>query len=253
MLYENRTTLCTETNAHHSPIALTYSTALLNDILDWDVYNWSQVLSFWEKHSAVNQGSLTCLELGARKGGISLWLALNKNKVLCTDLKSPKVLAKELHESHRCASLITYDSLNASTFNEGPRYDIVVFKSVLGSVSNQGRDELKKQTIDAIYQSLKPGGKLLFAENLEASFLHRTFRNVFTPWGKNWNYLTYGEIAAVFSSFDQIEFKTSGFLGAFGRTETQREFLGKMDKPFLPLVPKTSRYIVYGVATKASV
>ncbi len=120
----------------------------------------------------------------------------------------------------------------------------------MGGVSSDNKDALKKAVIDEIYKSLKPNGKLLFAENLEASKLHKFLRKKFIKWGSRWNYLKYDEIESIFSSFDIVDYKTVGFLGAFGRTEKQRQFLGKIDSIFDKFIPEHNRYIVYGVAEK---
>jgi hypothetical protein len=51
-----------------------------------------------------------------------------------------------------------------------------------------------------------------------------------------------------FSSFNIM---TTGVLGAFGRNESQRNFLSTMDKLIInKLCPDNWKYIIYGIAEK---
>jgi len=225
--------------------------SLIEDIVEWDIKNWSKALKYWSKNSNVAAGNLHCLELGGRRGGPSLWLASQGNIVICSDLESPEEHAKPLHQKHKCDENVTYKSINATNIPYENYFDIVIFKSIIGGISGFEKDELKKKTIDEIYKSLKPGGKLLFAENLESSALHKTLRKKFVRWGDRWNYLRYAEIKYVFSSFEKNNFETAGFFGAFGRSEKQRKFLSFFDDFFKIFIPKSKRYIVYGIAEKA--
>ena len=223
---------------------------IIKDIFEWDVLNWSKAIDFWLEEVDVNTNHLNCLELGGRGGGLSLWLAINNNTVICSDLESPKDLATKLHAKYNCTDKIEYQSINATNIPFENQFDIVVFKSILGGISGNGNDELKKATVDEIYKCLKPNGKLLFAENLEASILHKGFRKAFVKWGNRWNYLKYKEIKNVFSSFENVKYKTVGFWGTFGRTEKQRHFLSKLDNFFERFIPIKKRYIVFGIAEK---
>lgn len=223
---------------------------LIKDIFEWDIVNWSKAIDFWTEEVDITSHNLTCLELGGRRGGLSLWLAVNNNTVICSDLESPKTHASELHTKYNCTDKIEYQGINATNIPFENKFDIVVFKSILGGISGNGNDHLKKETLDQIHKCLKPNGKLLFAENLEASFLHKRFRKVFVKWGSRWNYLKYDEIENVFGSFESVKYKTVGFLGTFGRSEKQRHFLSKMDNLVERIIPKRKRYIVIGVAEK---
>ena len=107
-----------------------------------------------------------------------------------------------------------------------------------------------QQTINEIYKSLKPSGVLLFAENLESSKLHQVIRKHFVSWGARWNYLKYKDIDTLFSQFEEVNHRTVGFFGTFGRTEKQRNFLSSFDAVFDQLIPKKKKYIVYGIAKK---
>jgi SAM-dependent methyltransferase len=225
------------------------TSATLKDIIEWDIVNWSKALDYWETKIDLNR-ELHCLEIGGRNGGLSLWLALNGNHVVCSDLESPKKNAFEIHKKYNCHSLIQYEAIDAADIPYRNHFDLVIFKSILGGVSNNNRHHLKQKTIDGIHRALKEDGVLLFAENIETTLFHRILRTLFISWGKEWNYLKFHEIKTLFSSFKQLEYITVGFFGTFGRTERQRRFLGKVDGFFDKIVPEKKRYILIGIAKK---
>jgi len=222
----------------------------LKDIIEWDVINWSKAIEFWSNRIELKNKNYSCLELGGRRGGLSLWLALEGNGIVCSDLDLPGVDAIELHRKYNMETHVTYASIDATNIPFKDYFDIVIFKSILGGISRNNNHELKKKTIDQIYKSLDKGGKVLFAENLEGSFLHRWLRKNFIGWGKEWNYLKLQDVPALFSSFTKINYITVGFWGAFGRTEKQRTYLGKLDCFCEKIIPSSMHYIVIGIAEK---
>lgn len=223
---------------------------LVKDIIDWDVVNWSKALNFWESRNIFDSTAQECLELGGRRGGLSLWMALKGNRVVCSDYQFNETDARKLHEKYDCQERITYQDIDATAIPFKDHFDVIAFKSILGGICRNNNNVLKVKTIEEMHAALKPGGKLVFAENLTSSFLHRFMRKRFTNWGAAWNYLDYNEIDAVFGSFKEINYTTFGFFGAFGRTERQRRFLGKVDNLISPIIPKSKRYIVVGIAEK---
>jgi hypothetical protein len=53
------------------------------------------------------------------------------------------------------------------------------------------------------------------------------------------------------SCFRKVEYRTVGLLGALGRTEPQRNLLGRIDRLFADrLAPEAWRYIIVGVARR---
>jgi len=222
----------------------------LKDIIGWDITNWSKAIDHWESELRFENQKYNCLELGGQKGGLSLWLALKGNNVICSDLDSPETRAFEIHKKYACKNLIQYQAIDAKNIPYEDHFDIIAFKSILGGISRNGKDEIKQKTINEIHKALKPGGVLLFAENIESSFLHRFLRKQFVTWGKDWNYLKVNEIEVIFSSFKSVKYITVGFWGAFGRNEKQRNILGKFDRLFEKFVPKGKRYILIGIAEK---
>lgn len=223
---------------------------ILNDIIDWDIVNWSKAIEYWSDNIDIKNKNFNCLELGGNKGGLSLWLGINGNNVICSDLELPKKNALELHKKYDCQNKISYQSIDATKIPFENHFDIIAFKSILGGISRNNNNQLKKKTIDEIYKALKPNGKLLFAENIESSFIHKILRKKFVTWGNEWNYLKTNEISEIFSLYRTVNYVTVGFWGAFGRNEKQRSILGKFDRLFEKIVPKNKRYILIGIAEK---
>lgn len=223
---------------------------LLHDIIDWDIVNWSKAIPFWERHADLkNERKLKCLELGCNQGGLSLWLAQKGFEVICSDLENPEQIAKAKHQKYGNLP-IKYEAINALNIPYENEFDIVIFKSILGGLSRGGNQQNKKKAVGQIHKALKPGGKLLFAENLSASKMHQFLRKHFIKWGADWNYLKINEMNWLFEDFKTINYKTVGFFGAFGRSEAQRSLFGKIDTVIDPALGKKVQYILIGVAEK---
>jgi len=191
------------------------------------------------------------LELGGNKGGLSLWLALNGSTVVCSDLENTASKAKELHRKYKVTSQIEYVDLDATCIPYEEEFDVVVFKSIIGGIGRNGNREKGKQVFNEIYKSLKPGGTLYFAENLGASPLHAFARKRFIKWGTAWTYWQLSDLAYFLEDFTSIELKTTGFASAFGRSESQRKTLARMDELILNHVVSSSwQYVAYGKAVK---
>lgn len=218
----------------------------LKDIFQWDVASWSRALPLWKEHLPKTGMALA---LGERDGGLSLWLAQQDLHVHCTDLEGPTDNARNLHEEYEEQRNITYDVADITNLPYADAsFDVVVFKSVLGALETKERQQ---QALDEIFRVLKPGGKLLFAENLRGSALHRWARKKFVKWATYWRYLNLKADADIWKNYD-LQWKTTGFLAAFGRSEGQRKFLAAVDMVFTAITPKTMHYILYGVAVKGS-
>jgi SAM-dependent methyltransferase len=223
---------------------------IIKDIIQWDIETWSNIINYWEKHVDFSNHQ-KALELGGHQGGLSLWLALNGLQVICSDLKDVKTTASVLHQKHKVNHLIVYQDIDATQIPYENHFDIIVFKSILGGIGRQNNIGAQQQTFDEIYKALKPGGKLLFAENLIASGFHRLLRKQFVKWGDTWRYVSIHEMELFLKDFQNIEYQTTGFLATFGRTETQRSILARLDKLIMnPISPKKWNYLIYGVATK---
>lgn len=222
---------------------------LLGDIVQWDVRIWSQALEFWERHVDWAQVQ-TCLDLGAGTGGLSLWMALKHKHVICSDIEDNS-RARQLHQKYDLDGFLEYATIDATNIPLENQVDVVTIKSVLVNVGGDDSGQRQQSAVDQIYKALKPGGKLLFAENLVGSPVHRFARRRFVRWSASCRYVTVGEMRAFLRNFSHVEMRATGVLGTLGRTERQRNALGTIDQALLNYVtPASWRYLVYGIAQK---
>lgn len=221
-----------------------------NAIFQWDVRNWSKAIECWEQSIREQQKGLA-LELGGREGGLSLWLASKGFQVICSDLSGAKETAQPFHQKMGITSQINYADLDAANIPFENHFDVIIFKSIIGGIGRNDNKEIQREVFTQIHKALKPGGKLLFAENLTASPLHRFFRKRFTKWSAYWRYLTLDEVNEFLAPFTNYEIHTTGFAGTFGRNEKQKNILAAVDERLLnKLMPQHWKYIAYGTATK---
>lgn len=225
-------------------------TRLIDDIIVWDIANWSKFLPFCERFLDTDPAGKQALEVGARGGGLSLYLALKGYEVVCSDIEAPEAQAWPLHARHRVADKITYRAVDIldPPYPEAS-FDLIIFKSVLNAL-RQAR--FQAQAVQELHRLLRPGGLLLFAENLRASPLHRILRRFFRP---GWllrrrRYPTTVEIRSWCADFREFHGETWGFMGALGRQERERRQLARLDAAILPLVPQKWRYIIFACARK---
>jgi len=216
-------------------------------IFEWDVDNWSRALRLWESIlPASAPDGATALEVGSRRGGIALYLALKGYQVVCSDVANPAESAWPIHQAAGVASRIEYAAANVTAMSfADASFDVVAFKSILGAVGRGSNAQLISAAIAEIHRVLKPGGLLLFAENLAAGRLQMFLRRRFTHWAADWNYLTPQGLEAHFAAFEEQHFETFGVLANWGRTEFQRRLLHPIDVVLSPLTPRTQHYIAY--------
>lgn len=223
---------------------------LIKDIIQWDIKSWSKAVSYWENSIQWDQID-NGLELGGREGGLTLWLALKGKKVVCSDLKDVKNTAEHLHLQYKLNSLVEYEDIDATNIPYENYFDVIVFKSIIGGIGSNDNYEIQQMVFKEIYKALKPGGKLLFAENLIGSAFHQKLRKRFVKWGNRWRYVTVDEMKGFLKDFSSIDIKTTGVLGTFGRNEKQRFLLSIIDDLFLnKICPDNWKYICYGIAEK---
>ncbi len=223
---------------------------LTKDIIQWDIKSWSEALDYWDSKIDWNKIQ-NGLELGGRQGGLSLWLALKGKQTVCSDLKDAKNIAEQLHLRHNVSTLVKYQDIDATNIPYENYFDIIVFKSIIGGIGRNNNYEIQKKVFREIYKALKPGGKLLFAENLIASSFHQLLRKRFVNWGSSWRYVSIIEMEEFLNEFSSYDIQTTGVLGTFGRNENQRNALSAIDKIILNKVcPDNWKYIAYGIAEK---
>lgn len=225
----------------------TLDNSLKSDIIQWDIDTWGKSLDLWTAHLAKVNGK-DAAAFGEREGGLSLWLALNDFDVHCTDYHPFKDTPLEIHTKHHVQDQISYEKQDITNIDlPDNSLDVVMFKSVIGTLSDKA---LQQKALDELYRVLKPGGYLLFAENMEATSLHRFARKKFLSWGERWRYFKWSERNEMLGKFSQSQFKTAGFLATFGRSEKQRKFLAGIDKLITPILPNSWRYVLIGACKK---
>jgi SAM-dependent methyltransferase len=226
------------------------SSEIIEDIIQWDIQTWKKPLEYWENKVDWDKINL-CLELGGRQGGLSLWLAQKGKQVICSDLQNVASTASALHHKYQSENFITYQDIDATNIPYENYFDLIVFKSIIGGIAVVDGITSQKKVFEEIYKALKPGGILLFAENLTASPLHQFARKKFNRWGSYWRYLTTNEIKIFLANYKDTTVETTGFLAAFGRSESQRNSLAVIDRLlFNRILPSNWHYVVYGVAKK---
>lgn len=222
------------------------------DIINWDISNWSRALDYWDSHLPASLSGLDALEVGARDGGLALFMALKGANVVCSDLDGPTEQALEVHKKYGVAGrIVDYAKIDVTAIDFADEtFDIVAFKSLLGGVGRGGAKARQQMAIDEIYRVLKPNGILLFAENLQGTAAHMFARRKYTRWGDTWRYVTVDEVKEYMVDFSALNYKTFGYFGAFGRNERQKGLLAKCDRRLDPLLSESAKYIVYGCAKK---
>jgi SAM-dependent methyltransferase len=220
----------------------------IRDIFQWDSVNWSRALKFWTP-ILESSDKLHCLELGGREGGLSLLAASYGHSCICSDLENPETIASPFHKKNGVQNLVSYESINALEIPYENKFDVIMVKSVITMIGRHNRRDLQDQSLEQIHKSLKPGGYILFAENLMASRLHRLLRRLFVPWGNEAGYTRLKDFEWMYSKFE-LCYQPIGFFAAFGRTESQRSFLGKLDTSIDFLIPRSWRYVCVGVGRK---
>jgi SAM-dependent methyltransferase len=216
-------------------------------VVGWDIRNWSHALPFWQRYIDRHHPR-RALAIGEREGGLSLWLASQDIEVVCTDLDGSLEAARRSHEQFGVGQLVTYEAVDVTAIPHPEQsFDLVMFKSVIGALQTKER---QFQAINEMHRVLRPGGILLFAENLVGTRFHRWLRSRFVRWGQRWRYLHLEQDLDLFADFDEVEFETWGVCGLLGRDEAQRDRLGRIDDWVSPRVPRAWRYIVFGACRK---
>jgi SAM-dependent methyltransferase len=225
---------------------------LLSDIFGWDVVTWSSSLEHWQRHATVDFTRSTALEIGAgQSGGVSLWLALQGCEVVCSTLGDVPAAVRALHRRYGVAHRVRYANLDVLDLCESNTYDVIAFKSVLGGIGANGREDLQARAMARLHAALRPGGNLLFAENLAATRIHAAWRARFGAGKDGWRYLTVRETEQMLRPFAAVHCRTAGFFGAWGSSETQMAMSGALDEFVCRwLVPASWQYVLMGTAIK---
>ena len=224
-------------------------------LFQWDVMNWSMSLKFWQRHTQLDLSTVRALEIGAGdNGGLSLWLASLGATVICTDCETQLSNVQAFHRQFHVRGKIDYEVLDTLSINYSEQFDCILFKSVLGGIGNRKNVENQLNAVNQMHKALRPGGELLFAENMAGTQLHMALRRRFGAGRTAWRYPSLDEIHRMLEPFESYKLKTCGFIGALGRNHLQGSILGGFDRAmFNWLIPSNARYIVFGIAQKRSV
>lgn len=144
---------------------------IINDIIEWDRVNWRRALEFIDRYvSSIDISKCDVLCVGERRG-MSLYFKLKgARSVICSDIGDSLNDARVFHQKYG-VTIDGYEEIDVTNDFCENEYDIICFKSVLGSIGKNGKESIEV-ALENIYKALRPGGALLFMENLEASKLH---------------------------------------------------------------------------------
>ena len=154
-----------------------YTQELKRDIIEWDIVNWWRFIEFIDQSGIGFEGK-KILDIGGRNGGLSLYCALRGGTVICSDYNGPTPQALTLHRKYHVEKQIQYEEIDATNIPEryNDYFDIVIFKSVIGSVEAHNSKDGGSVMAENIRRVLKPHGVLFFAENMKSTWFHRLFR-----------------------------------------------------------------------------
>lgn len=227
----------------------------LDDIIEWDVPNWSQAIKFWEPVVNELQPDAKILAIGERNGGLSLWLTLRGFQVVCTDRILPLTEAINLHQKYSVQGKITYRELDIVNASETEQYDLVILKSVFGGLKKEYHNtasrtaEARHLAIHNIYNLLKPGGYLLTADNMRGSWLMLLFRRIAGK-NKGWHYFTHSEFRGLFKSFSFVSQHSFGLFPTLFSSKSLNRLIFSFNKFFSGILPASFSYITFTIARK---
>lgn len=228
----------------------------IDEIIEWDVLNWSQLIKYWQPVLEDLPRSSKILAVGERNGGLSLWLALLGFDVVCTDLKETTEQAIQLHKKYNVAHKIQYRTLDLVNVEEQPeQYDVVIAKSVIGglkaikSKSATRSFAVQKNAVQSIHRLLKPGGYFFSAENLQGGVLVRKAREMRKK-DKGWRHLSFEELHELYAAYTLVQTKTFGILPTFFSRRLYNNVMYFINRYLLFFMPRSSRYIAFTMAQK---
>lgn len=229
---------------------------LPNEAIRWDIPTWKRAFTHWEKViDSMIPVPQEGLELGATEGGASLFLAGRFGlRTVCSDVGGVSPAADPLHTRFGVRHLMTYADIDATNIAFPDKsFDVVVFKSILGSIGGAlGRDAIGT-AVHEMHRVLRPGGVLLFAENLAATRAHRFVRQRVRAWGTFWHYMELDEITRhLEANFRSVSLNTTGF-GCVAVPEKFPKLRGAMaevDGLLDHVLPQGFRYLAFGHALR---
>lgn len=230
------------------------SSEILKDSFGWDVVNWSRSTVLWSKQLPADLSGLKALEVGCgdRSGGLSLWLASQGAEVTASSDVDYSTEMNQFLDRHSFSGTVDFELIDVGSIPYAKHFDVVCMKSVLGGVGPERHLEGQQAALDSIASCLKPGGLVLFVENMEATKFHMALRRRWGAARSRWHYYNFDQLEKMIAAagLRSPQLGSTGFFGALGRNEFQRRFLGRIDGVICPLLPRSWHYIGYGVAQK---
>ncbi len=219
-------------------------------ILGPNNYLWIPAFEFAVSGLPVNIKGFNVIEIGAGRGGLSLYFAKRGCNVLCSDINSNLVVAAEKsHQPYKFPGEISYETLDILHNNLADEtFDIVCFKSMLGAIPADKQTNI----VSEMQRILKKGGHLVFCENLKGSFLSGFYRRCFIPWYKTWNYMTVEKGQRYMESFNDCSISSFWFSAPFlARISHRMSRIGiALDQTLFKRLKNEYRYIMASYAVK---
>ena len=233
---------------------MSQASEILVDSFGWDVVNWSRSAMLWSKELPADLSGLKALEVGCgdRSGGLSLWLASQGAEVTASADVDYSADMNRFLDRHALSGSVDFELINVGAIPYTEHFDVVCMKSVLGGIGPGRQLDGQQAALNSIAASLKPGGLVLFVENMAATKLHMALRQRWGAARNQWHYYNFDELEKMIEAagLKSSCLGSTGFLGALGRSEFQKRILGRIDGLLCPIIPRSWHYIAYGVARK---
>jgi SAM-dependent methyltransferase len=228
----------------------------LKDIIEWDIYNWSNTLNVWQPIIERLPKDAKILAVGERNGGMSLWLASLGYNVECTDRVIPSQQAIALHKAYKVQDKISYRVVDiVHDVLPSKQYNVIIMKSVFGGLKDDYRNSstristVRQKALKNIHDSLKPGGYLLSADNMIGSTTHKFFRKILNK-NNGWYYFSVIDISAFFKPFSSVQIDYSSIIPTISPNSIFNKVLYFINQNVLHWLPLSSRYIAITTARK---
>lgn len=231
---------------------------LKKDIIEWDVHNWSKVLNYWQPilDRFSDKAEVKVLALAERNGGLSLWLALQGFKPICSDVGGPTQMAREMHSAHGVQKLVVYEDVNIFDIPyDDETFDLVICKSVIGGLKTDPGDPSTRTianqslALEQVFRVLRKGGYFLGAENTRGSLFHKIVR-VASGKKVGWRHLSNEEIDELFENFKSVKQKGYGYFGTFYPLSLINSLANVLDTVISGIFPRRWLYISFIIAQK---
>ncbi len=194
---------------------------------------------------------LTCLEVGAGPGGPSLWLAAQGHRVTCSNYSNTRGLAEPLHSRFPEVTTIDYRDVDMTDIPWESHFDVIVFRSVLGGVQPVGSGEpAGGDRTDPLGAQAGRHPAVRGEHPSDGVSPHRAQPCPSTPQRS----VELPDERAVgrptWTDSRRVRMHHTGVLAMFGLTESQRTALAAADEAVFNRLPRSWRYVAFGVATK---